>query len=487
MHSNSPIHLGIALAVAALLLASPETGVASGRVSAVATHVNATNAMRTDDAILSHLTRIAAPGASDREIGPRDAVARPAAFHGSGDILSPVTPYARLRPERLNRNQETIGHKTQRGALKTILPYLASDSALRTGLFSSRRHYEYRDQDGTVKRAPQISPKLAKRARLSLWLDGSSTPVAPPNGSGFDGDTIALSAGGDAWLNATTLAGISMTYSDTYVTMNNPGGIHDETAFGVAPYLLFRPNAWLDLSASAGVARFDIRRIAPIGTQDGIDRSDAFSAYVALNAAASTGICTIDGLRLSGSTGFIRSVRYEDSFSSGIGGPDSDFARLTGDGEIAYRFTLSDGIGLEPYLIGDLQADLLDRIENDGFFGEFGGGLRFVDEDADLRASLEGYSILGFQETPDQRLRGTLAMDIDTDLFGGGAVSPGLTVLTTQDTFRTDLGVHYRNDDQAVSMGLTTYLSGDYALSHGSVAHWAERDKGVRLSGHLSF
>lgn len=460
----------------------------AARRNAVAQHVNAASAVETVKNIQRHLSQISAPGGTARA----DHVATPPGLIGQTDI-NPFSAYARLRPEIVRRLGKSVGHNTQRDAMKTMLPYLNSDSASKSGFFSGQREYEVRGEDGTVRTLPSENPKLAKRSRLSVWLNGSveqiqqSSDTEVSDAPGFDGDTITVSAGADAWLTNEVLTGVSVSYGDTFVTVASQNTVQDEISYGVSPYILVRPNDWLDLSAQIGLSTHDIRQTRKINAEVQTQRSDAISAYLALNATASSGVCRIDGLRVSGGTGFLHSIRRDSAFDDAAPPAWSEFARISGNGEIAYTIPLANGIGLEPYVSSDLRADLMDRIENDRLLGEVGGGLRYTDDGSNLRASLDGFSIVGLNDDAERRLNGNLSFDIDTNLLGGGLFTPGLTVATTMDSVRTDLGVNYRNDGHALSMEVTTYITGDYSVAHGSLTSLTEREKGVRLSGHLSF
>lgn len=450
---------------------------------------------------LSNMTRSRSfTGGGFRSIFMNGAQGGSTGITGGGDQHTAYNAAAEdLRPERRNRTIRNYGLDSNRDVLAALVPHVSFDTAGMSGqslagLFGARANAT---PDGAAPTTPPGLPVDGPRTdtRFNIWLNGNLTRMKNSrNNTGddqrFDGDMLSVSFGADYRISQEWLAGLFLSYSDTELTVQSTDGTYDEIGYTVSPYVSYTPMPWLDLTAVAGVTMSDIDQETNISTGSSTrSNNDALAGFLSLNAKARGSIAADPNLHLTGSAGLIRTIRedgsYTDSSNTFTDSAGSNTASIQVGIEVGYLIELSDTTGLEPYFTAETQTDFLDKINNDTVSGELGGGVRFLDQVTRLQFDVSGTTVVGHDDYSSSTLSGSVSYGFDSNLFGGGEVTPSLTFSSTMLTMRTETGVRFIDDTQKLELGVMSYLNA--ADPYGQSDRIGDGDTGLRLSARFKF
>lgn len=356
-----------------------------------------------------------------------------------------------------------VGTNDTRQALKFLIPYLAFDTAAVVKASAGQ---------GDSTPSPTEPAQFRRDLRASLWMQGSVSSIENTrNNVGddrrFSGDTLSLSVGADYWFTDRLLSGVFLNVAESDLDVTSDDGTYRDLSYTLAPYLLYKPQSWLDLTVTAGFGFHDVDRASNISSAQTNSNTSAYSGFASVSAAAHGNLAQIPEMRVTGSLSFTRSMRRDDSYTDSGGTffnstvTNSGYVQL--DGEAAYEIDAGGGLFVEPYASSALVYEFLDTTNGDGESGEVGGGVRLIDVDLALQASVDASTVVGLDDYSESTISGTVARTFSVDLFGANQLAPSLSLGSSIDAMNTTVGARLWNDSSSARLDLQSNLARTYS------------------------
>lgn len=346
-----------------------------------------------------------------------------------------------------------FGTSDTREMARMLLPYLRFDTADVANAAT---------ESGTVGPTPdRLGGRGADRG-FNLFLDTGYKIVDndrfdAAGDQRFSGDILSISFGGDAWLRDDVLVGAYVNFADAAVDTTFNDGTYEENSWTVAPYVLVQPTDWSYVSLTLGYSISSIDQSRGRSANVITSSPDASAMFASLDGKA---VHDFDGtpLRLSAIGGFTASRKtvdgYTDSASTAVGEFGTHSGQLRAGGEASYLH-IDGSHELEPFAKAQFQYEFRDLTNSDPSDVLVGAGVRYFHSALDLSLSIDGTTLLAHDDYTEHSLAATLAKGFDTDLFGGGRLTPqaGLQLDSVLATPRLGLGFLSDDSDLAVDLG----------------------------------